>query len=102
MTSLDHHAGLLPFATDESPGFTVGRVTRAHWSVRLWGSLGPFWADSFSQGLARARVSILRGFARQHSNGRWIADFLLLPGLGAPEPSSIDFLGLAAGAPVSE
>lgn len=100
MPALDHRTELLPFAVGDSPGYALTHLTPAHWSVRIWGSLGPFWADTFSLGLANAQISILRGFARQDGGGRWIADFLLSPGAGAPEPSSLDFLSLVFGAPV--
>jgi hypothetical protein len=88
----------LPFATSDVPGFSVTRNTEAHWSVRLWGHLGPLWADSLSLGLSDARISILRGYARQDPSGRTIADFLLAPDAGAPDPASLDYLGLAFGA----
>ncbi len=90
---------LLPFAAGDIPGFAVTHHTRTHWSVRVWGNLGPFWADAFALGLSGVRIGILRGFARQDGAGRWIADFVLAPGPGAPEPSSLDFLALAFGAP---
>src|SRR6185503_1372857 len=61
----------------------------------------PFWADAFALGLSGVRISILRGFARQDGTGRWIADFVLAPDVGAPDPASLDFLALAFGAPSS-
>jgi len=97
MAALHHRIELLPFAVGDAPGFALTHLARAHWSVRVWGRLGPFWADAFSLGLASARISIRRGFARQDGEGRWIADFLLSPGPDAPEPSSLDFLSLAFG-----
>jgi len=97
MAALDHRIELLPFAAGDAPGFALTHLTRAHWSVRVWGRLGPFWADAFSLGLASARISIRRGFARKDGEGRWIADFLLAPGKDAPEPSSFDFLSLVRG-----
>ncbi len=97
MPALDHRPELLPFAVGDNPGYAVTHLTRAHWSVRVWGRLGPYWADAFSLGLARARISIRRGFARQDGEGRWIADFLLAPGKDAPDPSSLDLLALALG-----
>lgn len=102
MTVLDHRTELLPFASDEAPGCALTHLTRAHWSIRVWGRLGPFWADAFALGLANARISIERGFARQDGGGRWIADFLLAPGPDAPEPSSLDFLALAFGATAAD
>lgn len=96
MSALDHHAGLLPFAPADTPGFAVRHLSQAHWSVRIWGTLGPLWADAFSLGLSDAGISILRGFARQDGGGRWIADFMLSPGAASPAPSSLDFLALAA------
>jgi hypothetical protein len=97
MAALDHRIELLPFAVGDTPGYALTHLTRSHWSVRVWGRLGPFWADAFSLGLAGARISIRRGFARQDGEGRWIADFLLSPGTDAPEPSSLDFLALVLG-----
>jgi hypothetical protein len=96
MPVLDHHAEFLPFAASASPGFAVTHLTQVHWSVRIWGTLGPFWADAFSLGLSDLGISIRRGFARQHADGRWIADFVLAPGLGSLAPSTVDFLELAA------
>ena len=58
MTALDHRAELLPFAAGDDPGFALTHHTRAHWSIRVWGTLGPFWADSFSLGLSTAGISI--------------------------------------------
>jgi hypothetical protein len=101
MSALDHHTELLPFAPGDTPGFAVTHLTQAHWSVRIWGTLGPFWADAFSLGLSDAGISILRGFARQDGEGRWIADFVLSPGPTSPPPSTLDFLALAARPPVA-
>jgi hypothetical protein len=99
MPALDHRLELLPFAVSDTPGYALTHLTKTHWSVRVWGRLGPFWADAFSLGLASARISIQRGFARQDGGGRWIADFLLAPGADAPEPSSLDLLSLVLGGP---
>jgi hypothetical protein len=101
MAALDHRAELLPFAAGDSPGFAVTHLTRAQWSVRLWGTLGPYWADALSLGLSDAGISILRGFARQDGSDRWIGDFALVPGPASPAPSSLDFLSLAARAPAA-
>jgi hypothetical protein len=98
MAALDHHTELLPFAVSDEPGYSLTHYTQAHWSIRVWGSLGPFWADSFSLALSHARIGISRGFARQDGAGRWIADFLLSPAADAPDPSTLDFLSLASGA----
>ena len=91
-------ANLLPFATGDVPGSLLTRNTRVHYSVRLWGHLGPLWADSFSLGLSQARVDILRGYARSDAAGRWIADFLIAPEDGATDPETIDYVALAHGA----
>jgi hypothetical protein len=99
MAALDHRLELLPFAVGDTAGYALTHLTRTHWSVRVWGRLGPFWADALSLGLASARISIQRGFARQDGAGRWIADFLLSPGAHAPEPSSLDLLSLVLGGP---
>jgi hypothetical protein len=99
MSALDHHSGLLPFARGDAPGFAVTHLTQAHWSVRIWGTLGAFWADAFSLGLSDAGISIRRGFARQDGAGRWIADFVLSPGAASPAPSTLDFLSLASSPP---
>jgi hypothetical protein len=98
MTALDHRGEFLPFAVGDVPGFAVTHHTRTYWSVRIWGTLGPFWADAFALGLSSVGIDILRGFARQDGAGRWIADFVLSPGEDAPDPSSLDFLALAFGA----
>jgi hypothetical protein len=99
MPVLDHHSELLPFAAGDTPGFAVTHLTQAHWSVRIWGTLGAFWADSFSLGLSDLGISIRRGFARQDGGGRWIADFVLAPGPSSPAPSTLDFLDLASRPP---
>ena len=99
MSSLDSRMELLPFALGDAPGYALTHLTRSHWSVRVWGRLGPLWADAFSLGLATAGISIHRGFARQDGTGRWIADFQLSPGAQAPDPSSLDFLALVLGPP---
>src|SRR5204863_176168 len=96
MAALDHHSELLPFAAGDTPGFAVTHLTQAHWSVRIWGALGPFWADAFSLGLSDLGISIRRGFARQDGEGRWIADFVLAPGPASPAPSTLDFIDLAS------
>jgi hypothetical protein len=101
MSAFEHRTDLLPFAPGDAPGFAVTHLTQAHWSVRIWGTLGPFWADAFSLGLADAGISILRGFARQDGAGRWIADFVLSPGTASPAPSSLDFLFLASRPPAA-
>src|SRR5207245_1786385 len=84
MAALDHRTELLPFAVSDEPGYSLTHWTQAHWSIRVWGSLGPFWADSFSLALSHARIGISRGFARQDGAGRWIADFLLSPAACLP------------------
>src|ERR1051325_2681562 len=89
MSAIEHRADFLPFAPGDAPGFAVTHLTQAHWSVRIWGTLGPFWADAFSLGLSDLGISILRGFARQDGAGRWIADFVLSPGTASPAPSSL-------------
>ena len=101
MATLDHRSELLPFAAGDAPGFAVTHLTQAHWSVRIWGALGPYWADAFSLGLSDAGISILRGFARQDGSGRWIADFVLSPGAASPAPSTLDFLSLASRSPAA-
>jgi hypothetical protein len=101
MPVLDHHSELLPFAAGDAPGFAVTHLTQAHWSVRIWGTLGPYWADALSLGLSDLGISILRGFARQDASGRWIADFVLSPGAASPAPSSLDFVALASRVPVA-
>jgi hypothetical protein len=93
--SLERPTRLLPFATSETPGFALTRNTRVHWSLRLWGNLGPLWADALSLGLSQARVSILRGYARSDPSSRWIADFLIAPEEGGADPASLDYLALA-------
>jgi hypothetical protein len=98
MPGIEPATRFLPFATSDVPGYAVTRNTASHWSVRLWGHLGPLWADGFSLGLSRARISILRGSARQDAAGRWIADFLVAPEAGAGDPGGIDYLALAFGA----
>ena len=99
MAALDHHSELLPFAAGASPGFAVTHLTHAHWSVRIWGLLGPFWADAFALALSDAGIDIRRGFARQDGAGRWIADFVLSPGPSSPAPASLDFLSLTTVSP---
>jgi len=99
MSAIEHRTDFLPFAPGDLPGFAVTHLTQAHWSVRIWGTLGPFWADAFSLGLSDLGISILRGFARQDGAGRWIADFVLSPGAASPAPSSLDFLFLASRPP---
>lgn len=98
MPALDNNPGFLPFAPGDVPGFLVTHHTKAHWTVRLWGYLGPLWADAFSLGVSNARINIQRGFARQDRAGRWMADFLLEPGPYAPDVASLDFLAFAFGA----
>jgi hypothetical protein len=93
---------LLPFATSDVPGFTLTRNTQVHYSVRLWGHLGPLWADAFSMGLSRARIHILRGYARSDGGGRWIADFLIAPADAGVDPARLDYLALASGAFAAE
>ena len=87
MAGIEQATRLLPFATSDVPGYALTRNTASHWSVRLWGHLGPLWADGFSMGLSEARISILRGYARQDATGRWIADFLIAPEEGALDPA---------------
>jgi len=97
MAALETATHLLPFATSDVPGYALTRNTHTHWSVRLWGHLGPLWADAFSLGLTHAHLNILRGYARQDASGRWIADFLVATGEGAGDPAGIDYLALAFG-----
>src|SRR5260221_14538802 len=99
MSAIEHRTDFLPFARGDAPGFAVTHLTQTHWSVRIWGTLGPFWADAFSLGLSDLGISILRGFARQDGAGGWIADFVLSPGTASPAPSSLDFLFLASRPP---
>jgi hypothetical protein len=97
MAAPGYHTRLLPFAQSEIPGYELTRPTRSHWSVRLWGHLGPLWAGAFSLGLSREGISILRGFARQDGGGRWVADFLITPIDDSHDPATLDYLALALG-----
>lgn len=96
MTALGDPLVLLPLSSTDTPGFRVFKNTGALYSVRLWGPLGPLWTGSFTMGLSRLGFDIRRGFARQDPSGPWVAEFLITPTGGAPEPSTIDYLGLAA------
>jgi hypothetical protein len=96
MTALGDPLVLLPLSSTDTPGFRVFKNTGALYSVRLWGPLGPLWTGSFTMGLSRLGFDIRRGFARQDPSGPWVAEFLITPTSGAPEPSTIDYLSLAA------
>jgi len=96
MTALGDPLVLLPLSSTDTPGFRVFKNTGALYSVRLWGPLGPLWTGNFTMGLSRLGFDIRRGFARQDRSGPWVAEFLITPTAGAPEPGSIDYLGLAA------
>lgn len=64
--------------------------------LRLWGSLPRDWADPLCRGLARAGVSIVRGFAKRGPDARWIASFELERQRRSTDPMTLDYLALAA------
>jgi hypothetical protein len=94
MSALQDSLVLLPSPT-EAPGFRLVRSTSAVYSVRLWGPLTPAWTGHFTLGLFHVGVDILRGFARQDTDGRWVADFLIAPTDASPDLAAIDYLDLA-------
>lgn len=91
---------LFPPAAAGSSGFRVFPNTRALYSVRLWGSLPPLWADHFSLGVSGLGLSILNGFARQDGSGAWGAEFLVTASGAAIDPLTVDYLALTAAEPV--
>jgi hypothetical protein len=94
MAALQDSLVLLPSPT-EAPGFRLARSTSAVYSVRLWGPLAPAWTGHFTLGLFHTGINILRGFARQDGEGRWVADFLIAPTDASPDLTTVDYLDLA-------
>jgi hypothetical protein len=64
--------------------------------LHLSGRLSPGWAGRLALGLARAQVTILRGYACRAGREGWDAYFDLRGLEGAPDLRSIDFGALAA------
>jgi hypothetical protein len=94
MRALHDSFVLFPGTEPGTPGCHVFAHTRSLYSVRLWGSLHPLWADRLTRGLANLGISILNGFARLEPSGAWGAEFLVTPLPVAPHPETIDCLSL--------
>jgi hypothetical protein len=81
-------------------GFEVRRVGSDRHLLVLWGHLGGRWADPLCRGLARAGLSIRRGFAvRREEEGPasgWRARLEILREETSTDPVLLDYLDLLA------
>jgi hypothetical protein len=85
---------------DGERGFEVRRLAEERHQLLLWGHLGSRWADPLCRGLARAGLSIRRGFAvrldeRDPASG-WRARFDILREETSTDPVLLDYLELLA------
>ena len=94
MRALHDSFVLFPGAEPTGIGYRVSANTRSLYSVQLWGSLHPLWADRFTRGLSNLGISILNGFARQEASGSWGAEFLVMPVPGGADPEAVDYVTL--------
>jgi len=90
--------GATPF--DGERGFEVRRVGADRHTLVLWGHLGGRWADPLCRGLARAGLSIRRGFAVRREEldpaSGWRARFEIEREATSTDPVLLDYLELLA------
>ena len=90
--------GLAPFEGER--GFEVRRVGDDRHLLLLWGHLGGRWADPLCRGLARAGLSIRRGFAVRQEEldpaSGWRARFEIQREAASTDPVLLDYLELLA------
>ena len=90
--------GSAPFEGER--GFEVRRVGSDGHLLLLWGHLGGRWADPLCRGLARAGLSIRRGFAvrreEQDPASGWRARFEIQREATSTDPVLLDYLDLLA------
>jgi hypothetical protein len=90
--------GLIP--RDGERGFEVRRLSRDRHLLTLWGRLGGRWADPLCRGLARAGLSIRRGYAVRHGGGEswnpWHARLEIVREDPSTDPVLLDYLELLA------
>lgn len=81
-------------------GFEVRRLGDHTHLLLLWGHLGGRWADPLCRGLARAGLSIRRGFAARREEGDpssgWRARFEIQREETSTDPVLLDYLELMA------
>jgi hypothetical protein len=81
-------------------GFEVRRLGEDRHLLVLWGNLGARWADPLCRGLARAGLSIRRGYAARTDEhdpaSGWRARFEILREESSTDPVLLDYLELLA------
>jgi hypothetical protein len=81
-------------------GFEVRRLGGGRHQLELWGRLGAHWAEPLCRGLARAGLSISRGFAlrREHADpaSGWRGRFEIVREEPSTDPVLLDYLELLA------
>ena len=65
------------------------------YSLRLEGAFADGWCGRLSLGLSRARLSVVRGFARRIEGGGWVSELYLHAQEGGADPRALDVLALA-------
>jgi UTP:GlnB (protein PII) uridylyltransferase len=75
-------------------GFELLRSESGNHSVKIWGRFPPEWIGSFSSGLSRHKISIVRGKAKK-SLSYWETEFEVEKTRFATDPGKLDFLALA-------
>jgi hypothetical protein len=85
---------------DGERGFEVRRLSRDLHLLTLWGRLGGRWADPLCRGLARAGLSIRRGYAVRSGRGErgspWQARMEIVREEPSTDPVLLDYLELLA------
>lgn len=85
---------------DGERGFEVRRLAEDRHLLALWGHLGARWADPLCRGLARAGLSIRRGFAVRREDldpsSGWRARFEIERESTSTDPVLLDYLELLA------
>jgi hypothetical protein len=93
-------AGGDPVPLDGERGFEVRRVGVDRHVLALWGHLGSRWADPLCRGLARAGLSIRRGFAVREEGldpgSGWRARLEIEREAHSTDPVLLDYLELLA------
>jgi hypothetical protein len=80
-------------------GFEVKAIEPPLHALRLYGPLMSLWADNLTLNLSARHLNIVRGFARQEPDGRWVSEFLLATEEGSADPASLDYVALAQAPP---
>lgn len=89
------HSRFFNVAGPNGVGSTVTSWAGGMQVVKLSGELPPGWCENLTSALSRRNIGIVRGFAKQIVDHRWIAEFQVQPPERGTGLSDTDYLSLA-------